>query len=58
MASDNAHSDEPAPSGLLLWDMAGTLVFFDPVAGKPVALPGSPRSTSTFPNWHATSSMS
>lgn len=40
MASDNGHSGEAFPGGLLMWDMAGTLVFIDPLTAKPVALPG------------------
>ncbi len=40
MASDNANSSAAAAGGLLLWDMAGTLVFVDPHSGKPVPLPG------------------
>lgn len=40
MASDNGYSGEAAPGGLLMWDMAGTLVFIDPLTAKPVALPG------------------
>lgn len=40
MASDNAHSTGGVPGGLLLWDMAGTLLFVDPHTGKPVSLPG------------------
>lgn len=40
MASDNANASGSAAGGLLLWDMAGTLVFVDPHSGKPVPLPG------------------
>ncbi len=40
MSVDNAHSAEPVPGGLLLWDMAGTLLFVDPGTGKPASLPG------------------
>ncbi|MBK8164343.1 MAG: HAD family hydrolase [bacterium] len=40
MASDNGFSGEALPGGLLMWDMAGTLVFVDPLTAKPVALPG------------------
>ncbi len=40
MTSENAISGEPAPMGLMLWDMAGTLVSIDPHTGKPGPLPG------------------
>ena len=40
MSVENAHSAEPVPGGLLLWDMAGTLLFVDPGTGKPASLPG------------------
>lgn len=40
MAGENAHSIESGPGGLLMWDMAGTLIYLDPRTGKPVPLPG------------------
>ena len=40
MQSDNDLSTDPVPPGLLLWDMAGTLISFDPHTGRPHALPG------------------
>lgn len=40
MASENAQSMDPGAGGLLMWDMAGTLVYMDPRTGKPVPLPG------------------
>lgn len=40
MTSENAVSTDQAPLGLMLWDMAGTLVSIDPHTGKPGSLPG------------------
>lgn len=40
MTSENTVSTDPAPTGLMLWDMAGTLVSIDPHTGKPGPLPG------------------
>lgn len=40
MASENGNSTGTAPGGLLMWDLAGTLVFVDPHSGKSVPLPG------------------
>ena len=40
MSSENTVSSDPAPSGLMLWDLAGTLISIDPRTGKPSPLPG------------------
>lgn len=40
MASENEISTGTPPAGLLLWDMAGTLISIDPHTGKPCPLPG------------------
>lgn len=40
MTSENAVSTDPVPMGLMLWDMAGTLISIDPHTGKPRPLPG------------------
>lgn len=39
---DSAHaSDNPAPpNGAFLWDMAGTLIAYDGITGRPGAIPG------------------
>lgn len=34
------NQDRHAPQGFLLWDMAGTLIPYDPVSGRPLPLPG------------------
>jgi len=34
------HPDPPPAASFLLWDMAGTLVPYDPVSGRPGPLPG------------------
>jgi len=40
MANENDISTNSPPAGLLLWDMAGTLITFDPNTGKSGSLPG------------------
>jgi hypothetical protein len=40
MASENDNSAGSPPTGLLMWDMAGTLISFDPRSGRPGSLPG------------------
>src|SRR5512145_237166 len=40
MASENDISTGTPPPGLLMWDMAGTLISFDPHSGRPGSLPG------------------
>jgi hypothetical protein len=40
MTSENAVSTDPVPMGLMLWDMAGTLISIDPHTGKSGPLPG------------------
>jgi len=40
MANENDISNGSAPNGLLMWDMAGTLIPFDPHTGRPGCLPG------------------
>ena len=41
MANDNDVSTDTAPPGLLMWDLAGTLILLDPRTGKPGPLPGA-----------------
>lgn len=40
MTRENTASTDPEPTGLMLWDMAGTLISIDPHTGKQGSLPG------------------